>query len=87
VKHAIQRPALDSFDKRMNMIRHHAPCQQPVSLPVEMEQGIFHQSSDAWLPKQTFIMASIEVIFDSPAKFRCDLVFGISPGSASVPLA
>lgn len=83
MKHATQWPTLESFDQHMNMIGHHTPRQQSVSLPVEMEQGIFHQSSDAWLPKQTFAMTRIQVILNPTAQFGR----GLRTGSAVVPPA
>jgi hypothetical protein len=40
-----------NFDRDMDMVRHEAPCQQPITVAVEMEECVLNQHSDLGAPQ------------------------------------
>jgi len=71
----------------VDVVGHHAPRQQQVTLRVEVKQCAFDQRGDLRAAQPTFAVAGVEVLFDAPAQFDSALALGFDTGSAGVPPA
>ena len=60
----------------MDMIRHHDPSVEPITLPVEMQKGIFHPLAYAWIAQPTFAVPRIKRNINTLAPFVLALVLG-----------
>jgi hypothetical protein len=56
--------------KRMHMVRHHYPCDQVVSLGVEVEQRFLNHFADARLAEHAATMTIVNPGLQASAAFR-----------------
>jgi hypothetical protein len=57
------------------LIRHHAPCHEPVSFPIPKAKRVCDQFADPWITKEARTDSSIEVFFDHLRTVLCDKGF------------
>ncbi len=74
---ARQGPSLEAFHQDMDVVRHHHPREQVITIAVEVQQGVLNQLRDSFIPQMAGTCSGIKVLFLLLAQLRPMLQFRV----------